>query len=73
MTLRLTRKRAPADLLVRLASELAVDRLEPEDDGTVRIRLAGRGPKAWEDVRDALDRAGPEWREWLHLGPRPSR
>jgi len=36
------------------------------------LRLDGRGPKAWDTVRDALDSAGSDWRQWIHLAPRPT-
>jgi hypothetical protein len=59
------------ELLGDLARSLGRDSLEPDDTGLVLVRLDLRGPKAWDSVRDALDEAGPDWRQWLHLAPRP--
>ena len=60
-------------VLTQLADVLGKDLLEPDDRGTVDIRMNGRGPRAWEEVRDALDSIGDDWRQWLHLSPRPPR
>ena len=61
------------DLLDDLCERLGTERLEPDDADLVVLRIDARGPQAWERVREALDAAGPDWREWLHLAPRPSR
>lgn len=60
-------------LLVSLARELGLDEVEPDEYGKLRLALAARGPAAWQTVRDALDAAGPDWRQWLYLEPRPPR
>jgi predicted Rdx family selenoprotein len=61
------------ELLTDVAERLGLDALEPDDHGVVRVRLGRRGPQAWDAVNQALDAAGPDWRERLHLSPRPNR
>ena len=61
------------ELLERLGRELGRDDVVPDDSGIVRLRMDGRAGKSWDTLRDALDRAGPDWREWLHLESRPPR
>ena len=74
ITLRVIRKGQRAGELLRAAGE-ALDKghLEADERGFVRLELPERGPAAWERVRDALDAAGTDWREWLHLEARPRR
>ena len=74
ITVRVIRKgpRA-AELLGATGAKLDRGSIEPDDRGFVRIEMNERGPAAWERVRDALDAAGPDWREWLHLEARPRR
>jgi predicted Rdx family selenoprotein len=72
--LRIVRRGRRADeLLTLLAGEFERDTLEPDGAGLVVLRLTGRGPQAWDRVRDALDRCGADWRQWLYLAPRPRR
>ena len=59
------------ELLRHLARALNRDDVEADDSGLIVVHFDGRGPKAWETVRDALDAASPQWREWLYLAPRP--
>ena len=74
ITLRIIRKNPRAQqVLNELAEALGKKDLEPNDRGTIDIRMNGRGPRAWEEVRDALDSIGDDWRQWLHLSPRPPR
>ena len=74
ITLRIWRKGPRGDeLLERLGSELGRSDVVPDDAGIVRLRMDGRAGKAWDTLRDALDRAGSDWREWLHLESRPPR
>lgn len=74
ITVRVLRKGArTTELLQELAQALGRESLEPDDLGVVDIRMNGRGPRAWEEVRDALDSTGDDWRQWLHLAPRPPR
>ena len=61
------------ELLARLAEELEDGDVVADDGGIVRVRMEGRGGKSWDVLRDALDRAGSDWREWLHLEARPPR
>jgi hypothetical protein len=71
--LRVLRDGARTDeLLAALARQAGREQLEPDDTGLVTLRIDLRGPKAWESVRDALDEAGPDWRQWLYLAPRPA-
>ena len=74
ITLRILRKSPRTnEILDELADRLRQKPLEPNDRGAIEVRLSGRAPRAWEDVRDALDAAGDDWRQWLHLAPRPPR
>jgi hypothetical protein len=71
--LRVLRRGARTDeLLAVLARRAGREGLEPDETGLVALRIDLRGPKAWDSVRDALDEAGPDWRQWLHLAPRPT-
>jgi hypothetical protein len=70
---RLRRGRRGDELLATVAERLGTDPLEPGDDGAIPLRFDQRGPAAWEAVRDALEAAGSDWREWVHLAPRPRR
>ncbi|HEV2815279.1 MAG TPA: hypothetical protein VGW10_18635 [Solirubrobacteraceae bacterium] len=74
ITLRIWRKGPRGEeLLERLAAELGRSDVVADDSGLVRLRMDGRGGKSWDTLRDALDRAGSDWREWLHLESRPPR
>ena len=74
ITLRIWRKGARAhELLERLGRELGRDDIVADEGGLVRLRMDGRAGKSWDALRDALDRAGSDWREWLHLESRPPR
>jgi predicted Rdx family selenoprotein len=74
ITVRLLRKGARGhELLEGLGRELGRSDVVPDDNGIVKLRMDGRGGKSWDTLRDALDRAGSDWREWLHLESRPPR
>ena len=74
ITIRLLRKGARGEeLLQRLAAELGRSDVEADKNGIIRLRVDGRAGKAWDSLRDALDRAGSDWREWVHLESRPPR
>lgn len=74
ITVRVIRKKPRAtDILEQVGTRLGQRALEPDDLGVVQIRMSGRGPRAWEEVRSALDSTGDDWRQWLHLSPRPNR
>jgi hypothetical protein len=60
------------ELLGALAQRFGSDRVWRDDYGAVHVRVNGRRATAWDELRDALDAAGSDWRQWLHLGPRPS-
>jgi hypothetical protein len=73
ITLRIWRKGPRGlELLDRLGEELGRE-VVPDDHGIVRLKMDGRGGKGWDTLRDALDRVGSDWREWLHLESRPPR
>jgi hypothetical protein len=63
----------PTELLAAVFHTLGQEPREPDDAGIVTLTVATRGPQAWELVRDALDASGSDWRQWLHLEPRPRR
>jgi len=74
ITLRIWRKGPRAhELLERLGKELGRSDVVADDAGLVKLRMDGRGGKSWDSLRDALDRAGTDWREWIHLESRPPR
>ena len=74
ITLRIIRKGPRTnEILEDVGARLRQRDMEPNDRGAIEVRLSGRAPRAWEDVRDALDGAGDDWRQWLHLSPRPPR
>ena len=61
------------EILDALGRSLGIDDLEPDRSGAIPLRVHDRGPRAWERVRDALDDAGSDWRQWIHQAPRPSK
>src|SRR4029077_6642890 len=72
ITLRILRRGVRTDeLLGHLAHRFGGARLRRDDFGAVEIRVSGRAAVAWDELRGALDAAGSDWRQWLHLGPRP--
>jgi hypothetical protein len=74
ITLRIWRKGPRGqELLERLGQELGRSDVVADDAGLVKLRMDGRAGKSWDTLRDALDRAGSDWREWLHLESRPPR
>jgi hypothetical protein len=74
ITLRIWRKgRRAEELLERLGRELGRSDVVADASGLVKLRMDGRAGKSWDSLRDALDRAGSDWREWLHLESRPPR
>jgi hypothetical protein len=73
ITIRVLRDGSRTDeLLGVLAQRFGSDRVWRDDYGGVQVRVSGRRPTAWDELRDALDAAGNDWRQWLHLAPRPS-
>ena len=75
ITLRVIRRGDRADaLLEHVAGSLGLSSApEPDQQGIVRVRMPSRGPRAWDEVIDALENGGSDWRQWLHLEPRPLR
>ena len=75
ITLRVLKRGPRAQQILDAVTErLGVGAVEPDDHRVVRLGMGNaRPPRAWERVRDALDSAGDDWREWLHLEPRPNR
>jgi hypothetical protein len=59
------------ELLRHVERRVGADRLSRDDFGAIRIRVRGRAAAAWDEVRDALDAAGSDWRQWVYLAPRP--
>jgi len=55
-------------LLAAVARRLEVGALEPDERGDVFVGLdASADGDAWERLRAALDGAGDDWWEYLHL------
>jgi hypothetical protein len=72
--LRVLRQSPRTDLLLEQVGQAVTDLpLVADDHGTVEVRAARRAPQVWDAVRDALDEAGSDWRQWLHLSARPKR
>ena len=59
------------ELLAAVAEHLGRGRQFPDERGHVRILLEESGGAAWQHVHDALDAAGDDWHEHLHVNPRP--
>jgi predicted Rdx family selenoprotein len=58
------------ELLAAVADRLGRETLVPDERGHVRILLEDAESVAWQRVQDALDAAGDDWREQLHVSPR---
>jgi hypothetical protein len=61
------------ELLAGLAGHLGRTMQPPDERGHVRILLEQPEGPAWQRVHDALDAAGADWEEYLHLNPRPGQ
>ncbi|HEX7300044.1 MAG TPA: hypothetical protein VF257_13675 [Solirubrobacteraceae bacterium] len=59
------------ELLAALASHLGREIDAPDERGHVRLLFEEREDAGWKHVHDALDAAGEDWQEHLHLNPRP--
>jgi hypothetical protein len=59
------------ELLAALADHLGRAMQPPDELGHVRILLEEPQAPAWQRVHDALDAAGDDWQEHLHLNPPP--
>jgi hypothetical protein len=72
ITLRILRRGPRADeLLAHVARRFGPDRVRRDNFDAVKISVSARAAVAWDDVRDALDGAGSDWRQWVYLPPRP--
>ena len=59
------------ELLAAVAERLGRGTLIADERGHVRILLEELEGTAWQCVHDALDAVGDDWREYLHVNPRP--
>jgi hypothetical protein len=59
------------ELLAAVAKHLGRGTQIPDERGHVRILLEESEGAAWQRVHDALDAAGDDWHEHLHVNPRP--
>jgi uncharacterized lipoprotein len=58
------------ELLASLADALGVQ-MHPDERGHTRILLEASEDAAWQRVHDALEAAGDDWPNHLHMNPRP--
>jgi hypothetical protein len=58
------------ELLAAVAEHLGRATPIPDERGHVRILLEESEGAAWQRVEDALDAAGDDWHEHLHVNPR---
>lgn len=73
ITIRVLRDGTRTDeLLDALVQRFGRERVWRDEFGAVHVRMTGRRATAWDELRDALDAAGSDWRQWLHLAPRPA-
>jgi hypothetical protein len=59
------------ELLAAVATRLGRETPIADERGHVRILLEESEGAAWQRVNDALDAAGSDSREYLHVNPRP--
>jgi hypothetical protein len=73
ITIRILRTGTRTDeLLGCVARRFGAERLQSDGFGAVHVDVTGRPTTTWDELRDVLDAAGSDWRQWLHLAPRPS-
>jgi len=58
------------ELLAAVAKHLGRGTQIPDEQGYVRILLEQSEDAAWQRVHNALDAAGDDWHEHLHVNPR---
>jgi len=58
------------ELLAAVAKHLGRGTPMPDEQGHVRILLEESEDAAWQRVHNALDAAGDDWQEHLHVNPR---
>jgi hypothetical protein len=59
------------ELLAAVAKQLGRATPIPDERGHARMVLEESEGTAWQRVNDALDAAGDDWHEHLHMNPRP--
>lgn len=59
------------ELLAAMTERLGREPLVPDERGHVRVLLEESEGAAWQRVHDALDAAGDDWHEYLHVNPQP--
>jgi hypothetical protein len=59
------------ELLAAMTEHLGRQTLVPDERGHVRVLLEESEGAAWQRVHDALDAAGDDWHEYLHVNPQP--
>ena len=59
------------ELLAAVAKQLGRGPSIQDERGHVRILLEEPEGAAWQRVHEALDAAGDDWDEHLHVNPRP--
>jgi hypothetical protein len=58
-------------LLADVGRRLGVGPLRPDEHGDIHVRVDAQADAEWQRVRDALDAAGDDWWEYVHLPRRP--
>ena len=61
-----------AALVAAASSELGREVPAADERGHIRILLEEPQGAAWDRVHDALDAAGDDWHEHLHMNARPA-
>ena len=59
-------------LLDAATSHLGRETPAADERGHIRILLEEPEGAAWDHVHDALDAAGDDWHEYLHMNARPA-
>jgi hypothetical protein len=73
ITIRILRAGSRTDeLLGCVTQRFGSDHVRTDGFGAVHVDVTGRPTTTWDELRDVLDSAGSDWRQWLHLPPRPS-
>ncbi len=59
------------EILASLGETLGHRMMPPDERGHSRILLEATEGVAWQRVQDALDAAGDDWPEHVHVNPKP--